>query len=112
MQQDQAGSSSPTTATATKHYAVNPDGTGFTQLTTSKLDTGLPLPSPDGSLIAFSRPGGAAVMNADGSESRPLRGCAASTAQSWSPDSSHLACEAAGGRGLVVVNAKTGVATP
>src|SRR5438034_3268055 len=65
-------------------YAVNPDGTGLTQLTHFRqADLGLPLPSPNGKLIAV---GGSTVMNADGSGVRDLDGCGSDT-PSWSPDS-------------------------
>jgi Tol biopolymer transport system component len=82
-------------------YAVNPDGTGLTQLTHSDdVDVDSPVPSPDGRLIAA---GGFAVMNADGSNQRPLPGCS-SSAPSWSPDSTRLACAARGGEGIAIVD--------
>lgn len=91
-------------------YAVNPDGTGLTQLTHNEFEDSSPVPSPDGTLIAFhSDAGGAAVMNADGSGRRSIRGC--STTFSWSPDSRRVVCEAAGGDGISVADLATGAVT-
>src|SRR5919197_4596528 len=57
-------------------YAVNPDGTGLTLLTRDARVGDAPRPSPDGRLIAYRRlGGGVAVMNADGSGRRLIRGC-------------------------------------
>jgi Tol biopolymer transport system component len=87
-------------------YAVNPDGTGLTKLTKNGVGSE-PVPSPDGKLIAFDAPEGAAVMNANGTGSRPLQ-CFHGT--SWSPDSTRLVCR--GSSGLVVVDATSGTGTP
>ena len=57
-------------------YAVNPDGSALTQLTHNDVEDSSPLPSPNGRLIAFHNDSvGLAVVNADGSDRRALRGC-------------------------------------
>ena len=78
-------------------YAVNPDGTGLTRLTHDNKSSG-PIPSPDGTLIAFDSGDVVFLMNADGSDRRPLRGC--SREADWAPDSTRLVCSARGGEGL------------
>jgi Tol biopolymer transport system component len=91
-------------------YAVNPDGTGLTQLTHNEFEDSSPVPSPDGTLIAFSSDaGGAAVMNAGGSGRRSIRGC--STTFSWSPDSRRVVCDAAGADAISVADVATGAVT-
>ena len=89
-------------------YAVNPDGTGLTRLTHDNKSSG-PIPSPDGTLIAFDSGDVVFLMNADGSDRRPLRGC--SREADWAPDSTRLVCSARGGEGLAVADAATGVTT-
>jgi TolB protein len=59
-------------------YAVNPDGTGLTQLTHNDVEDSTPLPSPNGKLIAFESVGGrlfdfgVVVMRANGTHRRVL----------------------------------------
>jgi Tol biopolymer transport system component len=88
-------------------YAVNPDGTGLTQLTHNDFEDSSPHPSPDGSLIAFYSGGDFALMNADGSGRRALEPCSGTDA-SWSPDSRNLVCPVGYHDGLAVVNVATG----
>jgi TolB protein len=90
-------------------YAVNPDGTGLTQLTHNDFEDSSPRPSPDGRLIAFYSDGGFTLTNADGSGRRRLEGCAGTDA-SWSPDSSKLVCRVEVGlyEGLAVADVATG----
>jgi Tol biopolymer transport system component len=90
-------------------YAVNPDGTGLTQLTHGgDVDLSAAVPSPDGKLIAFE----SSVMNADGSGQRELRGCSSAVPSSWSPDSKRLVCAASGSEGLAVADVGSGTVTP
>jgi Tol biopolymer transport system component len=90
-------------------YAVNPDGTGLTQLThVGDLDLSTAVPSPDGKLIAFE----SSVMNADGSGQRELRGCSSAATPSWSPDSKRLVCSASLSKGLAVADVGSGTVTP
>jgi TolB protein len=73
-------------------YGVNPDGTGLTQLTNDPLDESGPLPSPDGRrILLYGGTDGLEVMNADGSDPRPLQGCSLGPG-AWSPDSRHVVC--------------------
>ena len=88
-------------------YAVNPDGTGLTQLTHNDFEDSSPHPSPDGTLIAFYSGLGFDLMNADGSGRRRLERCSGTDA-SWSPDSSKLVCPVGYGDGLAVVDVATG----
>jgi Tol biopolymer transport system component len=53
-------------------YAMNPDGTGVTQLTFGTSSDIYPVWSPDGSKIAFLRGDRLYMMNPDGSEQVPL----------------------------------------
>ena len=57
-------------------YRINPDGTGFTVLTTSLGDDYGPAWSPDGTQLAYVCATGATaelcVMNADGTEQKRL----------------------------------------
>lgn len=99
---------------ATHIYAVNPDGTGLTQLTNTPTGEYSPVPSPDGKLIAFHSDDAAPsrVMNSDGSGQRPLTGCSTLRAGAWSPDSSKLVCEVGYEGGLAVADAAGGAVTP
>lgn len=55
-------------ATERQIYAMNPDGSGLTQLTTGPGVNGRPAWSPDGRKVAYQRAGYQVwVMNADGS---------------------------------------------
>jgi Tol biopolymer transport system component len=91
-------------------YAVNPDGTGLTLLTRDARDDS-PRPSPDGRLIEYRRLGGDfAVMNADGSGRRPVRGC--KDHPWWSPDSTRLVCETDSEGGLGIADVASGAVTP
>jgi Tol biopolymer transport system component len=99
---------------ATHIYAVNPDGTGLTQLTNTSSGEYSPIPSPDGKLIAFHSDDTppSKVMNADGSGQRPLTGCSTIRAGAWSPDSSKLVCELGYEEGLAVADVASGAVTP
>ncbi len=100
---------------ATHIYAVNPDGTGLTQLTNTSTGEYLPVPSPDGKLIAFHSDDAvpSKVMNADGSGQRPLAGCSTLRPGAWSPDSSKLVCEVGSEEeGLAVAEVASGAVTP
>jgi TolB protein len=88
-------------------YAVNTDGTALTQLTHNDVEDSLPIPSPDGKLIAFFNDAiGLAVIAPDGTGLRPLHGCTISV--SWSPDSSRLACKMAGREGISIADPARG----
>jgi len=84
-------------------YAVNVDGTGLTRLTRGGGE--LPVPSPDGRLIAFDADEGLAVMNRDGSDERNLKGCSAPV--SWAPDSRRFTCSVSA-NGIAVVDVASG----
>ena len=91
-------------------YAMNPDGTGLTELTHNDFEDSSPVPSPDGTLIAFhSDDDGFTLINADGSGSRSLEGCGG-TDTTWAPDSTRLVCEVEVDydTGLAVVDVATG----
>jgi TolB protein len=90
-------------------YAMNPDGTGLTELTHNDFEDSSPVPSPDGTLIAFQSHDGFTLINADGSGRRLLEGCG-STGTTWSPDSTRLVCpvEVEYDSGLAVVDVATG----
>jgi Tol biopolymer transport system component len=92
-------------------YAVNPDGTGLTQLTHNDDEDSEPVPSPDGTRIMFGAPDGPTVMNADGSGQRPLPGCPGFRPGGWSPDSRHIVCSGYE-EGVVIVDTVDGTATP
>jgi hypothetical protein len=93
-------------------YAVNPDGTGLTQLTHNEVEDSSPIPSPDGKLIAFYSEDDSKLMNSDGSGRRPLEGCSTVRAGGWSPDSSRLLCEVGYGEGLAIADVASGALTP
>jgi len=90
-------------------YAVNPDGTGLTQLTHNDFEDSSPIPSPDGRLIAFYSEGGGTLMSPDGSGRRSLQGCHG--LESWSPDSTRLLCDDED-EGLVIADVGSGTVTP
>jgi Tol biopolymer transport system component len=95
-------------------YAVNRDGSGLTQLTRNSVEDSAPLPSPDGSRIAFySEEGGAAVTDPAGGDRRFLRGChgAGAADWAWSPDSKRLACASAGSA-LLAADLERGIVAP
>jgi len=91
-------------------YAVNPDGTGLTQLTYNNLIDVEPVPSPDGKLIVIEESDVPKVMNADGSSERALPGCPGFGPGGWSPDSRHIVCSGYE-KGLVVVDTTDGSVT-
>jgi Tol biopolymer transport system component len=92
-------------------YAVNPDGTGLTQLTQNRLEEDSPpVPSPDGRLLAFQDSGLSTVMNADGTGRHELRDCPSFSVSAWSPDSMRLVC-GGGSSGLWIVDAASGTGT-
>lgn len=76
-------------------YTMNVDGSNPVQLTSSSSDA-LPVYSPDGSEIAFTRTTELWLMNADGSNQRRLGASAvpAGGRPSFSPDGSRIAFEA------------------
>jgi TolB protein len=92
-------------------YAVNPDGTGLTQLTHDDEEDSEPVPSPDGTRIMFESNDGPTLMNADGSGQRTLRSCPGFRSGGWSPDSRHIVCSGYE-EGLVIVDTADGTATP
>ena len=76
-------------------YVVGTDGSDLTRLTTDPGDDYQPAWSPDGSTIAFrsTRDGGLWLMDADGSDQRPLfpgSGAAQAYQPAWSPDGTRL----------------------
>jgi Tol biopolymer transport system component len=95
-------------------YAVNPDGTGLTQLTNTSTGEYAPIPSPDGKLIAFHSDGKvpSRVMNADGSGQRALTGCSTLRPGAWSPGSSKVVCEVGYEEGLGIADVASGAVTP
>ena len=90
-------------------YAMNPEGTGLTELTHNDFEDSSPFPSPDGKLIAFNSEDGFTLINADGSGRRLLEGCGG-TDTTWAPDSTRLVCQVEVGydAGLAVVDVATG----
>jgi TolB protein len=80
-------------------YVMNADGTGQTRLTDNAVEDWGPDWSPDGTRIAFSRPGAAAgsdfdihVMDADGSGVVDLTpGSSRDLSPAWSPDGTRIA---------------------
>ena len=92
-------------------YAVNPNGTGLTQLTHNEDEDSSPRPAPNGRLIAFYSTGGLTLMEPDGSGQHQVHTCFGPVA-AWSPDSTRLVCRAHDEGGLVVADVVNGTATP
>ena len=91
-------------------YAVEPDGSGLTQLTDGSFDNE-PAWSPDGNRIVFARTAQLHVMNADGTNVRKLTD-GPDTEPSWSPDGTQIAFVRQNPFALMVVRADgTGMTT-
>ena len=73
-------------------FVANVDGTGRRRLT-DDMDNVAPVWSPDGRRIAFSKAGKIWIMNADGSQQRPLTTGSQGfeDAPTWSPDGLRIA---------------------
>ena len=82
-------------------WVMNPDGTGRTNLTSGPEGGGAPEWSPDGTEIAFSRPEGILVMDADGGNRHQITNEGFSP--SWSPDGNRIAYN--NGASIRIVNA-------
>jgi TolB protein len=77
-------------------WAISPDGTGLHLVSPSGFDASSPAWSPDGERIAFVHADALWIMDADGSNPRPvteckLPSCVGDSDPSWSPDGSRLA---------------------
>jgi TolB protein len=79
-------------------YIVQADGSNVRRLVTSPFDDSRPSLSPDGRTVLFTRFGGphdqAYFVNVDGTNLRPLAGCAGCgdpEGDAWSPDGQQLA---------------------
>jgi Tol biopolymer transport system component len=92
-------------------YAVNPDGTGLTQLTNDPQGDYEPIPSPDGEHILFlgGEDEAPTVIDADGSGRRSLSECS-TTPGGWSPDSRHFVCSQYD-EGLLILDTVDGTST-
>jgi Tol biopolymer transport system component len=82
-------------------WTVGIDGSDPHRLTPAAWDAQDPAWSPDGSQIAFVRADGATtgiyLMNADGSDPKPIVGSPGATQPTWSPDGTKLAFTLPGG---------------
>jgi Tol biopolymer transport system component len=72
-------------------YVVNPDGSGLTNLTNDPASDEVPKWSPDGRRISYLHGSGFRVMNADGSDVRPLPIPSQEVEFSWAPDGQRAA---------------------
>src|SRR2546428_45592 len=84
---------------------MNPDGSGVTALRGSGQQ---PLPSPDGSQIAFSDNNQLRVMNSDGSAEHFVANSTAIGRQAWSPDGTRIAFLGTSTKDIYVVSALGG----
>ncbi|HKG10196.1 MAG TPA: Ig-like domain-containing protein [Gaiellaceae bacterium] len=74
-------------------YAMNPDGTEITRLTTSASVDTRPSLSPDGSRIAWESGGQIWLMNSNGSNKQVLTSLGTNRAPAFSPDGTKIAFE-------------------
>ena len=74
-------------------YAINPDGTDVTRLTTSESVDTRPSLSPDGNRIAWQSAGQVWLMNSDGSNKQALTSLGSNNAPTFSPDGTKIAFE-------------------
>ena len=74
-------------------YVMKPDGTNNVRLTTGAGEDTDPAWSPDGDRIAFIRSGNLTVMNADGTNHRPLTLTRDAANPAWSPNGSMIAID-------------------
>lgn len=99
----------PLQAGANNIWAVNPDGTGLTQLTTDDQRNQAPEWSADGLKIAYHKfsPGRIHVMNADGTGQTPVGPApgAQGYRPAWSPDGTKIAFDRLTSSGIFVMDA-------
>jgi Tol biopolymer transport system component len=87
-------------------FAANADGSGLAQLTANTVDDTAPAWSPDGNRIAYVSGGNVWVMNADGSNPRPITSSGGVQALAWSPVGNEIAYSRGGD--LYVIGADGG----
>lgn len=90
-------------------YIVNPDGTGFTNLTNDSLYDGFPAWRPDGQKIAWEHENDIWIMDPDGTNRIQITNATELDSQpSWNPDGTKIVFERIGtgtGRDVWIVNA-------